>query len=86
MIIDKSVVKTTPLCCYGFIIFLVTNVYMLWGVALPSSEAMTLADYDALILTLPVFEKRDSNDAGAGVGSDGGTDAGVGQVFRFAFP
>lgn len=50
MVIDKSVVKTTPLCCYGFIIFLVTNVYMLWGVAIPSSETMTLADYDALIL------------------------------------
>lgn len=50
MVIDKRVVKATPPCCYGFIIFLVTNVYLLWGVALPSSETMALIDYDAVIL------------------------------------
>lgn len=49
MVIDKSVVKNTPLCCYGFIIFLITNVYLLWGVALPSSQTMALTDYDAVI-------------------------------------
>ena len=50
MVIDKHVVKAIAPCCYGFVIFLVTNVYMLWGVALPSSDTMALVDYDAVIL------------------------------------
>ncbi len=50
MAIDRSVVKQVPLCSYGFIIFLVVNVYLLWGVTLPASQAATLPDYDAIIL------------------------------------
>lgn len=49
MVINRDVVKNVPLCCYGFIIFLVVNVYLLWGVALPASHAQTLCDYDAII-------------------------------------
>ena len=49
MVIDRDVARSVPRCCYGFIIFLVVNVYLLWGVALPASHAPTLVDYDIII-------------------------------------
>lgn len=50
VVINRSAIRRVPLCCYGFIIFLVVNVYLLWGVALPTSPTMSLPDYDAIIL------------------------------------
>ncbi len=50
MVIDTSVMRRVPHYCYGFLIFLVVNVYLLWGVALPTSHTLSVADYDAIIL------------------------------------
>ena len=47
--ITRDAVRRIPLDNYGIILFLVVNVYLLWGVALPTSSQLSLDAYDSII-------------------------------------